>query len=195
MRPWNYFTMKLRLLALSTAPFITLPMPAADYSAMLPKLEAVIRAEMWKPQLTPDAAGFGLGFLVGKFREHRSISHSGAVYGHSTSRVVRPDAKLAVIILANEDIVNARVANISNTALSLILEAKVGESLAASPAPFPFERDDAGKISGFTLGPQKYTRAPDDPPRCRRSGAPTSAATGRTLSRSWSANATGSPTR
>ena len=164
MRPWNYFTMKLRLLALSTAPFITLPMPAADYSAMLPKLEAVIRAEMWKPQLTPDAAGFGLGFLVGKFREHRSISHSGAVYGHSTSRVVRPDAKF-------------------------------GESLTASPAPFPFKRDDAGKISGFTLGPQKYTRAPDDPPRCRRSGALTSAATGRTLSRSWSANAPGSPTR
>ncbi len=31
-------------------------------------------AEMWKPQLTPNAAGFGLGFMVGKFREHLARS-------------------------------------------------------------------------------------------------------------------------
>ncbi|MEO7318388.1 MAG: serine hydrolase [Chthoniobacteraceae bacterium] len=179
-------------------------------------------AEMWKPQLTSDAAGFGLGFLVGKFREHRSVSHSGAVYGHSTSLVVLPDAKIAVIVLANEDIVNARVTHISHTALSLMLEAKLGEPPTAPSAPFKtdditgfagayesqsywarievrdgqlaanfagqptkltrtdplkfaadsrienstpvtFERDDAGKISGFTVGAQKYTRAPVDP--------------------------------
>ena len=77
-------------------------------------------AEMWKPQLTTDAAGFGLGFLVGKFREHRTFSHGGAIYGHSTSLVVLPEEKLAVIVLANEDIVNARVNHISNEALSLM---------------------------------------------------------------------------
>jgi hypothetical protein len=38
-----------------------------------------------------------------------------------------PDAKVAVIVLANEDIVNARVRRISNFALSYILEAKLGE--------------------------------------------------------------------
>ena len=181
-------------------------------------------AEMWKPQLTPDAAGFGLGFLVGKFREHRAISHSGAVYGHSTSLVVLPEEKIAVIVLANEDIANGRVHRISNAALSLMLEAKLGEKPPEQPpinqpvedplqftgdyesqsywahielrdgklagkisgqptkfiplaglkftadsriedaAPVIFERDAAGKISGFTVGAQKYTRVPADPP-------------------------------
>ena len=179
-------------------------------------------AEMWRPQLTTDAAGFGLGFLVGKFREHRTVGHSGAVYGHSTSLVVLPDEKIAVIVLANEDIVNGRVHRIGSAALSLMLEAKNGGQPPASPAsfnaddlasfagdyesqsywarlevrdgklagnlagqqtkltpieplkftadsriedaaPVTFERDDAGKISGFTLGAQKYTRASAEP--------------------------------
>ncbi len=99
-------------------------------------------AEMWRPQLTPEPAGFGLGFLVGKFHEHRAISHSGAVYGHSTSLVVLPDAKIAVIVLANEDIVNARVHRISNTALSLML----GETASIPTAPF--KADDLFAFAG-----------------------------------------------
>lgn len=83
-------------------------------------------AEMWKPQFTTDSNGFGLAFMVGKFREHRTISHNGAVYGHSTSLVVLPEAKIAVIVLANEDIANGRVHRISNKALSLMLAAKFG---------------------------------------------------------------------
>ncbi len=43
-------------------------------------------ADMWKPQFD-DNAGFGLAFVVGKFRGHRTVGHSGAVYGHSTSLV------------------------------------------------------------------------------------------------------------
>ncbi len=103
-------------------------------------------AEMWRPQLTVDAAGFGLGFLIGKFREHRTVSHSGAVYGHSTWLVVLPDAKLAIIVLANEDIVNARVHRISNAALSLMLDAKNGERPPAPPAPF--QPDDLAAFAG-----------------------------------------------
>ena len=37
-------------------------------------------AEMWKPQLTTEKTGFGLGFMVGKFRAYRSLGHMGAVY-------------------------------------------------------------------------------------------------------------------
>ena len=179
-------------------------------------------AEMWQPQLTEDATGFGLGFMIGKFHEHRTISHSGAVYGHSTSLVVLPAEKIAVIVLANEDIVNARVSHISNTALSLMLAAKLGERPPPAPAPFKvedlagfagdyesqsywarlevrdgqltgnfagqptkltpveslkftadsrieaatpvtFERDDSGKMTGLTVGSQKYTRVPAAP--------------------------------
>jgi hypothetical protein len=94
-------------------------------------------AEMWRPQLTKDATGFGLGFLVGKYREHRTVSHSGAIYGHSTSLVVLPDEKIAVIVFANEDIVNGRVHRISNAALSLMLEAKLGEK---PPEPPPINQ-------------------------------------------------------
>ena len=95
-------------------------------------------AEMWRPQLTTNTSGFGLGFMIGKFREHRAVSHSGAVYGHSTSLVLLPEAKLAAIVLGNEDIANGRVHRISQEALSLLVEAKLGEKppvLAPASAP------------------------------------------------------------
>jgi CubicO group peptidase (beta-lactamase class C family) len=90
-------------------------------------------AEMWRPQLTTESAGFGLGFMVGKFREHRLISHSGAVYGHSTSFAILPEEKLGVIVLGNEDVANGRIRRIANTALSLLLEAKFDEKPPAPP--------------------------------------------------------------
>jgi serine beta-lactamase-like protein LACTB len=83
--------------------------------------------EMWRPQLTTDDTGFGLGFSVGKFRGHRTISHNGAVYGYSSQLVLLPEEKLAVIALCNEDVVNGRMHHIGDTALSLLLEAKAGE--------------------------------------------------------------------
>ncbi len=101
--------------------------------------------QMWKPQFTEDKAGFGLAFMIGKFREHRTVSHSGAVYGHSTSLVVLPEKKIAVIVLANEDIVNGRVRRISNFALSEMLEAKFGEPMDAPPATFSITN-----LSSFT---------------------------------------------
>lgn len=91
-------------------------------------------AEMWRPQFTTAETGFGLGFSVGKFRHHRSVGHSGAVYGHSTSVVLLPDAKVGVVVLGNEDIVNARIRHIANAALSLLLEAKLGEPATLSAA-------------------------------------------------------------
>lgn len=92
--------------------------------------------QMWQPQFTEDKGGFGLGFMVGKFREHRTISHNGAVYGHSTSLVVLPEKKLAVIVLGNEDIVNGRIRRISNFALAQMLEAGFNEPSPAPAAPF-----------------------------------------------------------
>lgn len=180
-------------------------------------------AEMWTPQLTSEPTGFGLGFMVGKYREHRAISHTGAVYGHSSSWVLLPQAKLAAIVLANEDIIAGRIRRISHAALSLLLEAKLGEAppprsvpfavrdlsvyagdyesqsywarlevrdgrlvgdLSGQPtqftptaelqftaesrlehaAPVTFARDDAGAVTGFTLGPQRYVRVAVQPP-------------------------------
>jgi CubicO group peptidase (beta-lactamase class C family) len=83
--------------------------------------------DMWRPQLTTDNEGFGLGFIIGKFREHRTISHNGAVYGFSSLLVLLPEQKLAAVVLGNEDIVNGRIRHIGDTALGLLLAAKFGE--------------------------------------------------------------------
>lgn len=82
--------------------------------------------EMGRPQLDP-AGAFGIGFALGKFREHKTIGHGGAVYGHSTALIYLPDVRIGVVVIANEDIVNARVNKIVNIALSLMLETKAGE--------------------------------------------------------------------
>jgi CubicO group peptidase (beta-lactamase class C family) len=84
--------------------------------------------EMWRIQFTStEPPAFGLGFIVGQFRQHRMISHNGAVYGHSSFLGLLPEAKVAVVVLANEDIVNGRTRRIANAALSHLLEAKFGE--------------------------------------------------------------------
>lgn len=95
--------------------------------------------EMWRPQLTSDQVGFGLGFMLGKFREHRTIGHNGAVYGHSTSLILLPEAKLGVIVLGNEDLVNGRIRRINDAALSLLLEARFGEKPPLPPPSAPPE--------------------------------------------------------
>ncbi len=91
---------------------------------------------MWTPQFTDGDTGFGLGFVMGKFNDRKTIGHSGAVYGHSTSFIVLPNEKLAVIILGNEDIANGRIHRIQKVALSLLLNAKFGEEMPSAPEPF-----------------------------------------------------------
>lgn len=178
--------------------------------------------QMWTPQFTSEKHGFGLGFMVGRFRDHRAVSHNGAVYGHSTSFVVLPEKKVAVIVLGNEDIANGRIRRISNHALALVLEAKFGEAGPKAPeaakaenlaqftgefesqsywaslvvrdgrlvgnisgqptkftptgelkfvadnriedaAPVTFTRNAEGEIPGFTMGGQRFERAPKNP--------------------------------
>ena len=109
-------------------------------SALIAGGSGVLKTEtleqMWKPQFTEEKSGFGLAFMIGKFREHRTVGHNGAVFGHSTSFIVLPEKKIAVIVLGNEDIVNGRIRRISNFALAEMLEAKFGETSPPAAAPF-----------------------------------------------------------
>ncbi len=110
-------------------------------------LQEATLAEMWKPQLVPDGT-FGLGFALGKFREHRTVGHNGAVYGHSTALTYLPDTRLGVVVIGNEDIVNARIGKLANLALSLMLERKLGEKLPAAPAPVSLSDKALEKFAG-----------------------------------------------
>jgi CubicO group peptidase (beta-lactamase class C family) len=100
--------------------------------------------QMWQPQFTDAKTGFGLAFMIGRFGEHRTVSHNGAVFGHSTSLVVLPEKKIAVIVLGNEDIANGRIRRISNFALAQMLQAKFGEAPAE-----PFKAFTATNLEAF----------------------------------------------
>lgn len=103
-------------------------------------------AEMCKPQLVDGDTGFGLGFHVGKFRSHKKISHTGAVYGFTSSFVVLPQPGIGVIVLSNEDIATGPVQKLSDAALEMMLETKLGEKPSTEPAPL---RLKAGGLAAF----------------------------------------------
>ncbi len=86
--------------------------------------------EMFTPQLTDENSGFGLGFNIGEFQDHKLISHSGAVYGFSSSLIGIPELKVGVIVLANEDIAMGPVRRIANTALGWMVDARLGRELS-----------------------------------------------------------------
>ncbi|MFN0127222.1 MAG: serine hydrolase domain-containing protein [Verrucomicrobiales bacterium] len=130
------------LFDLGTIPAGNLFTTAPDLAKFLVELARAMRgestvlrpstvAEMWRPQFD-EAAGFGIAFVIGKFRHHRSVGHNGAVYGHSTALVFLPESQLGVVVLGNEDIVNARIGRLADLALSLMLEVKTGEKAPAS---------------------------------------------------------------
>jgi len=84
--------------------------------------------EMWRVQFAVEnPPAFGLGFIVGQWRGRRLISHNGAIYGFSSLLYLLPEEKLAVVVLANEDIVNGRTRHIAEAGLAQLLEAKLGE--------------------------------------------------------------------
>ncbi len=153
----GFFRANAPLFDLGTIPAGNLFTTAPDLAAFLVELARAVRgestvlrpstfADMWKPQFE-DTAAFGLGFVVGKFRNHRTVGHNGAVYGHSTVLQFLPESQIGVVLLANEDIINARVARLAELALSLMLEAKTGEKPPAAvatggipPGALPLER-------------------------------------------------------
>jgi len=105
-------------------------------------------AEMFQPQLIDGDAGFGLGFHVGRFRSHRKISHTGAVYGFTSALVMLPEQKVGVIVLSNEDIATGPVQRLSDTALNLMLEARFGERPPPEPAPLLVESSELKAFVG-----------------------------------------------
>jgi CubicO group peptidase (beta-lactamase class C family) len=103
--------------------------------------------EMCTPQLTSDDTGFGLGFSVNKYRGHRTVQHMGAVYGFTSSIVVLPQRRLAVIVLSSQDIGIGPVQRISNAALDQLLWLSTGEA-PAKQASIKMSPDDLKRLTG-----------------------------------------------
>jgi len=104
-------------------------------------------AQMFTPQLAKTTNGFGLGFSVGNFRQHKTVSHMGAVYGFTSALTAIPHHKVGVVVLCNDDIVVGPVRKLNNTALGLMLEAKIGETMPAPASPLKLP---AAELNAFT---------------------------------------------
>jgi CubicO group peptidase (beta-lactamase class C family) len=104
--------------------------------------------EMWRPQLTENDTGFGLGFMVGKLGNRKMVSHNGAVYGYSCSLLYLPDSKVGAIVLGNEDIANGRISKIALDALGRLNAAKTGESLPPPAAVIEIPAADLARYAG-----------------------------------------------
>jgi CubicO group peptidase (beta-lactamase class C family) len=121
------------------ARFVTWLFNDARPAAKVVKRETL--AQMFVPQLTDQANGFGLGFGVNSYRGRKTVSHTGAVYGFSSSLVAVPSEKVGVIVLCNDDLAMGPVRKLTNLALDLLF----GE---ADAPPAPVSSTDLVSLTG-----------------------------------------------
>ncbi|NLE38822.1 MAG: beta-lactamase family protein [Pirellulaceae bacterium] len=112
--------------------------------------------EMWTPQLTDEKNGFGLGFNVAQFAGHKTVQHMGAVYGFTSSLVVLPEARIAVVVLCNEDVAKGPVIRIANAALEQMLAAKLGKKPKDRPAPVSLDPEQLASLVGDYESPSYW---------------------------------------
>ena len=106
----------------------------APSSESAPILRRESLDKMLVTQLTDEPTGYGLGFGINRYRNHKTVQHTGAVYGFTTSIVMLPDERIGVIVLSNCDIAMGPVKRLSEAALDLLLQAVRGE-LPPEPPP------------------------------------------------------------
>ncbi len=99
--------------------------------------------QMFQSQAPQDRLSYGLGFVIGKFREHETVGHMGGVYGFTSSLLVIPKQKLAAVVLANDDMIAGTVTKLTEAALDLLLNLKLGEPLR--------EEDEVASLSAEEL--------------------------------------------
>jgi CubicO group peptidase (beta-lactamase class C family) len=92
-------------------------------SAGQPRLDAGLLDLMWRPVVSvgepPWEDAMGLGWAVGSYRGHRTLSHSGADPGFGSRLVLVPDRRTGVVVLANSN--TAPTWTIAAAALDLAL--------------------------------------------------------------------------
>ena len=94
-------------------------------------LKAETLDQMWSPQFpNPGGRVFGLGFQVRALDGHRLVGHGGAIYGFATTLDLLPEDKVAVVVFATKDAVNAVTERIGEETLRLVLAHREGRPLA-----------------------------------------------------------------
>ena len=133
--------------AIDLARFATFVMGSdSDSGTKVLKRESLDK--MCTPQLTNESTGFGLGFSIGRYRDHKTVQHMGAVYGFTTSIVVLPDVKIGVVVLSNADIATAPVRRLSDAALDLLLQAVRGEPITPVPVLLKLPAESLSELAG-----------------------------------------------
>ena len=114
--------------------------------------EQVIKSEtlkeMFSTQLIDGDEGYGLGFYVGEFSGHKTIGHSGAVYGHSALLRAIPEHKIGVVVLINEDLAGGVARKLGQVGIERMLEAKLGQTPKKREQPIDMEPDELAKFAG-----------------------------------------------
>jgi hypothetical protein len=115
------------------------------------RLDVGLRDLMWRPVVAagepPWEAEWALGWAVGSYRGHRTLSHSGADPGFGSRLVLVPERRAGVVVLANSNTVptshiataalDLALADPAHAASSDVTSAQLGEGVAALRAVLP----------------------------------------------------------
>lgn len=109
---------------------------------------------MWVPQFVPagTADGYGLGFGVGHLDSALVVSHGGAIYGFATEFAAMPEERLAVVLIATKDAVNAVLTRIRAAALGMLLDRKRQQPLRGIDTTHVLTRQEAQRYTGRWTG-------------------------------------------
>jgi len=106
---------------------------------------------LWRPVMAVDNPpwdeAMGLGWAVGTYREHRTLSHSGADPGFGSALVLVPERRTGVVVLANSNTVptwaiaaaalDIALADRAPSTMSGVAPEELGEGVAALRALLP----------------------------------------------------------
>jgi CubicO group peptidase (beta-lactamase class C family) len=109
------------------------PSPHGDGDEGSARVDPALRDLMWQPVVSvgepPWEDAMGLGWAVGGYQGHRTLSHSGADPGFGSKLVLLPDQRTGVVVLANSNTIPASA--VAKAALDLALTGQPGEGAEA----------------------------------------------------------------
>lgn len=117
-------------------------------------IQAATLHKMWQPQPTQEGGRrFGIGFGLGEIDGHRTVGHSGGIYGFTTHLVLFPDDGFGVIVMVALDDAGPAIQRLSQYAARQVLAARQGKPATAYVLSSAVPKETARKIAGhFTDG-------------------------------------------